>query len=239
MNKLSILLFISLIFIGLSCDKIDAPYTTIGNNNNLTNDTVRKVLLEDFTAHKCNNCPSAHKVASDLQKLYGKQLIVVYLHTTGQAKPDTFPFNHDYRCAEGNSLLSYFGVLGIPVGMINRIKQNNGGYLVDKGGFATEVSKLIDSLPKEPELYIHLDPSFNNSDTILSLNTEVTFLKSMPSGKYNLCIMITESGMISGQLNLDASIGNTPAILDYEHKHVLRGMVSPTFGDEILDGTPV
>ncbi len=238
MNKLPFLIFISLIFIGLSCDKIDAPYTTTGGNNNLTSDTVRKVLLEDFTGHRCTNCPTAHKIAADLHQLYGDQLIIVAIHAGYFANPQNPPYDYDYRTTEGTSLFNFFGAQSTPIGMVNRTKQTNGGFLIDKGAFATEVSKQIDSLSIKPDLYIYLNPTFNQADSTLSLDTEVTFLKNMPTGKYNLCIMITESGMISPQYNNNPSIGSEPEILDYEHKHVLRGMVSPTFGDEILDGLP-
>ena len=212
----------------------------MNNNSGGTNDTVRKVILEDFTGHTCVNCPTAHKIAEDLQALYGNQLIVVSIHAGPFAKPKTSPpgFEADYRTSEGNAIFNFFNVQSTPIGMVNRIKQSNGGYLVEKGAFATEVSKQIDSLPEEPDMYIYLEPSFNASDSILDLNTEVTFLNALPSGKYNLCIMITENDIVSAQDNNDPSIGIVGKIPDYHHKHMLRGMLSPDFGDEILDGNP-
>lgn len=229
-----------LAFLSVACDKVEAPYTNLNNNGSGSNDTVRKVLLEDFTGHTCVNCPTAHLIAEDLQALYGNQLIVVAIHAGPFAKPKTSPpgFLADYRTPEGNSISNFFNLQSTPIGLVNRIKQSNGGYLVEKGAFATEVSKQLDSLPKEPDMYIYLEPSFNAADSTLDLVTETTFLNALPSGKYNLCIMITENDIISPQFNNDPSVGNTPEITDYHHKHMLRGMVSPTFGDEILDGNP-
>jgi len=220
-----------------SCDKISYPYTEGGNGGDVTNDTVRKVLLEDFTGHRCNNCPQAHKIVEDLQTLYGKQLIAVSIHAGIFAKPKSAPYDYDFRTAEGTILFNSFGVSSNPIGMVNRVKQGNGGYLVDKGAFATEVSKKIDSLPEEPELYIYLKPVFNTSDSTINLQADVTFLSNLPAGKFNLCVMITESDIIEAQLNQDPTLGNTPDILDYHHNHVLRGMLTTTWGDEILDGT--
>jgi thiol-disulfide isomerase/thioredoxin len=234
--KATSLILILSIFI-ISCDKIEPPYTNLNGGNGGTNDTIRKVLLEDFTGHTCTNCPSAHKLTSDLHQLYGDQLIIVAIHAGSFAKPRNAPYEADYRTAEGNSIFNFFNVQSTPIGMVNRIKQTNGGFLVEKGAFATEVSKQLDSLPEEPDLYIHLDPTFNATDSTLNLATETTFLNSLPAGKYNLCIMITEDDIISPQYNNDPSIGDVPEILDYEHKHMLRGMVSPDFGDEILDGS--
>jgi len=235
--KILVLLFTLGLF-WASCDKITFPYTTGGNGDNLTNDTVRKVLLEDFTGHTCVNCPQAHKIADDLEKLYGKQLVVVAIHAGFFSKPKAVPYDDDFRTNEGTDLYNFFGVQSAPIGMVNRIKQNNGGYLVDKGAFATEVSKQIDSLPIEPDLYIYLEPTFNTGDSTVNLQTDVTFLTNLPSGKYNLCVMITESGIIAAQKNNDPAMGNVPVIVDYQHNHMLRGMLTTTWGDEIMDGAP-
>jgi thiol-disulfide isomerase/thioredoxin len=225
------------IFLWTSCDKIDCPCTE-GGSGGATGDTIRKVLLEDFTGHKCVNCPQAHKIAADLQKVYGKQLIVVAIHAGIFAKPKAAPFNNDYRTPEGNSLYSAFGVSSTPIGMVNRVKQPNGGYLVDKGAFATEVSKQIDSLPKEPDVYIELKSTFNSTDSTLKVESTITFLKDLPSGKYNYSIMVIEDDIISAQSNNDPLIGSTPTIPDYHHKHMLRGMLTATLGDEILNAAP-
>ena len=231
-------LFITLGFLWTSCDKITCPCTEGGNNSGQTNDTIRKVLLEDFTGHTCVNCPQAHKIAADLQAYYGKQLIVVAIHANFFAKPKAAPFDDDFRTTEGEDLYNFFGVQTNPIGMVNRIKQSNGGYLVDKGAFSSEVSKQIDSLPLTPDLYIYLDPTFNTGDSTINLQTDVTFLSNLPSGKYNLCVMITESGIIAAQKNNDPTLGDTPEILNYEHNHMLRGMFTTTWGDEILDAAP-
>lgn len=235
----SVFFLFSLSIIIGGCDKVEFPYTTNGNGNGGTNDTVRKVLLEDFTGHTCNNCPASHKIADDLQTLYGKQLIVVAIHAGTFAVPRPAPFDYNFSTSEGEALFTYFGVSSNPIGMVNRIKQTNGSFLIDKGAFATEISKQIDSLSLEPDAYIHLAPTFNSNDSTLSVATEVTFLTSQPSGKYNLCIAITESEIIKPQKNNDPSVGLVPEILNYEHMHALRGMLTPALGDEILDGAPV
>ncbi len=226
------------LFLWYSCDKVEPPYVENGNGGELNSDTVRKVLVEDFTGHTCVNCPQAHKIIEDLQQHYGKQLVAVAIHAGFFAKPKSAPYDYDFRTTEGTALYNLFQVQATPIGMVNRVKQSDGGYLVNKGALASEVSKQLDSLPQKPDLYIHLTPSFNSSDSTLSLAAEITFLEALPSAKYNLCIMVTESDIVKAQKNNDPTIGSTPDIFDYHHKHVLRGMMTPTLGEEILDGTP-
>jgi hypothetical protein len=51
------------------------------------------------------------------------------------------------------------------------------------------------------------------------------------TGKIHLSIMITESGIVDAQNDLEAG-GIVP---DYVHKHVLRDMLTPAAGAPILD----
>ena len=61
-----------LILITTACDKVEPPYME-DNGGGVVGDTVRTVLFEDFTAHKCVNCPRAHKMLEDLHQLYGEK----------------------------------------------------------------------------------------------------------------------------------------------------------------------
>ncbi|OIP01902.1 MAG: hypothetical protein AUJ98_02905 [Bacteroidetes bacterium CG2_30_33_31] len=235
---IKIIFLISLAINWSACDKISGLYKDLGNNVNGNNDTVRKVLLEDFTGHTCVNCPQANKIGEDLLKLYGKQLIIVGVHANFFAKPIPAPYDYDFRTVAGEEYYTFFGVSTNPIGMVNRVKQNNGAFLVEKGSYASEISKLLDSLSKKPDLYISLKPTFSISDSSLNLIADVTFLKNMPQGKYNLCVYITENEIIKPQKNNDPTLGTTPNILDYHHQHALRALISPNWGDEIINGIP-
>jgi len=60
-------IFIGFLTILYSCDVIEGDYMTVGTNNpDDTTSFVKKVLIEDFTGHRCPNCPSA---AAELEAL--------------------------------------------------------------------------------------------------------------------------------------------------------------------------
>ena len=66
-----------------SCDIIEAPYTE-GNiidtvlcppQDFVANTThIRKVLVEDYTGHRCGECPQAAEIASSLIATYDNRL---------------------------------------------------------------------------------------------------------------------------------------------------------------------
>ncbi len=228
--------FVFTLLLTTACDKVDPPYME-DNSGVVVGDTVRKVLFEDFTGHECVNCPSAHKTIEDLQRVYGDRIIVIAEHVGFFAKPKATPFDYDFRTTEGTDIATFFGAFTAPLpkGMVNR-KKSNGSYLIDKAEFGTSISLALDSMPTKPDIYIQLSASYNSTDSMIDVDVNLTALKNLPTGKYNLSVLITESKIIQPQKNSDSNIGNVPEILDYEHNHVLRGAVNSTWGEEFTNG---
>lgn len=230
-------IFISMILLSTSCDKVSEPYMD-GNGGIITGDTVRKLLFEDFTGHECVNCPSAHKTIEDLQGVYGDRIIVMAEHVGFFARPKSAPFDYDFRTTEGDDIATVFSAISAPLpkGMVNRTSQN-GDYLLDRAAFASAVSLVLDSMPLLPDVYIELDPSYNSNDSTISVDVKLTVMNNMPSGKYNVSVMVTESKIVEAQKNNDATVGDVPEILDYEHMHVLRGAINTTWGEEFANAS--
>jgi thiol-disulfide isomerase/thioredoxin len=222
-------------FMTTSCDKVDPPYMTIPDE--VKGDTVRKMLLEDFTGHKCVNCPAAHKIIEDLHKVYGERMVVMVIHTGFFAKPGAAPFDYDFRTQAGDDIGNQFGATSasLPKGMANR-EDNGSGYLINPTAYGTAVSLALDSMPEKPDIYIELTPSYNSADKSISVDVKMTALTDMPAGKYNLSVMVTESNIVKAQKNNDPNIGPTPEIPDYHHNDVLRGGINGSWGEEIING---
>ena len=49
----------------------------------------------------------------------------------------------------------------------------------------------------------------------------------------NLCVLLSESGIVSPQKNSDPSIGTVPYICEYTHNHMLRENISPILGSAL------
>jgi thiol-disulfide isomerase/thioredoxin len=228
------LILSAMMLISSSCDKVDPPYMTVPDE--VKGDTVRKMLLEDFTGHHCVNCPAAHKIIEDLHKVYGERMVVMVIHTGFFAKPSVAPFDYDFRTQAGDDIGTQFGAISstLPKGMANR-KDNGSGYLINPTAYGTAVSLILDSMPEKPDIYIELSPSYNTTDSSISVDVKMTALTDMPSGKYNLSVMVTESNIIKAQKNNDPTIG-PPEILDYHHNDVLRAGINGSWGDEIING---
>lgn len=219
----------SIIFIS-SCDKIEEPYMVkLSNNNNIdTTEHFRKILVEDYTGHRCGNCPIAHEKLQELIGIYGNKLVPISMHVGFFAMPLN-PYNIDYRTTAGDELNTYFGNdnAGLPNGMINRFT------LGDKTVLNNSLwQQAIDSLLKlDLEADIKITNVYNSSSNSLNISVLITSLIDI-SSKIKLAVYLKEDSLISMQ----TWYGNDPVdIPNYTHRYVMRGAINSTWGDVVSE----
>lgn len=205
------LFIISLIFLVNSCDIIEGPYIT--DSDSYVN-SEKKVLIEDFTGHRCTGCPTATKEISAIQDVYGDQVIAIAIHPTCNFTlphtPSQPGFQYDWRTSWGDNWDEQFQVseAGLPKGMVNRI--GNQSKILDSGEWAAVVA---DELKKEVDYKINITSNANS----VTLNTEI---KNDINGNFKYVVCLTESNIINwqkdGALNIE----------DYEHNNVLRTVLA-------------
>ncbi len=235
MNKIikSLLFTFASVAILTACDKIDEPFLkpsgqTGGDD---TTKVVKKILLEDFTGHKCTNCPAAAIIAKNLVAQYPDRIITIGVHAGYFAKADQLgDFTANYSNTTSEELNTFYGVESNPAGLINRIA-SDGQVVFGKDQWETLVNL---ELAKEAEMSITLKTTYNESTRSLNIIADVKALTDL-SGLYNIVFAVIEDSLQSPQKNVDAFAGNTPIIYDYVHMHVLRGNLNGTFGSELND----
>ncbi len=208
-----------------SCDKVEGPVKEVvpppaGNRN---------VLVEDYTGHKCGNCPRASRAIYDLKSVYGDRLIIMAIHAGGFATP--FPpaapyYTYDFRTTAGTELDTDFGisVAGNPNGMVNRRKVN-GSYIIASTKWADEASAIFSDASPLP-INMEITNSFNTSTRLLQTQVNTEFFKSL-TGSYKLCVFMVEDSIVNWQKDYDA----TPEDVEfYTHREVLRGSMNGTYG---------
>jgi thiol-disulfide isomerase/thioredoxin len=210
-----------------SCDYIDDPIQGGYVPPDTTITKVRKVLLEDYTGHKCPNCPAAAAEAEGLKTIFGKQIVLIAVHA-GFFASNSPGFTYDFRTTEGNELNTFFGFTAYPSGMIDRSGYNTQHIL----NFNAWGSRITDQLDIDPEMYITLTPTINGGN--IDVDVEVEVLREL-TGNYNLVIVVTEDGIVQPQVNQTPA--GTETIPDYVHNHVLRGSFTGTWGQSISTGT--
>jgi hypothetical protein len=223
-----------------SCDKIEKPYRVEEEELPVAlvcdtpsfpaitvNEAVQKYLLEDYTGHKCVNCPKAHTETASLKAKMRDTLIIVAIHAGGFARPDAeagvCTFHADYRTDVGNAYNGEFNKAGIyPAAMINRMGKHLWTAVPDW-------RLCLDTITRRPPtIGLQIIAEYN-----AAIDTACVFVKTSLFADINrnirLCVLLVENKIISPQK--ESTLGD---ICDYEHNHLLRKALSPVWGN-VLD----
>jgi hypothetical protein len=231
MMKIVKILLISvplIIFLFSSCDKISAPYA-LAKYGHVTDtvidwdDTVnseKRVLLEDYTGHTCQNCPAAAAIAHNQEAYYHGKLIVLAVHAGYYAEPGTGEFNIDLRTSAGEQWNSDFNIIAYPSGMIDR-KEFNGQQVLGSSEWVSDIASIIN---QPPTLNMAMINTYDSTSRIVNSAIYSQFLQSL-AGSYTITVCVMEDSIISAQ---DSS--NT-VIQNYNFKDVLRGAINGPYGE--------
>ena len=223
------LIVITLILWGIaSCDVVEEPYTK-GNTGIEPDSNNPNILLEDFTGHKCVNCPEASKKAKELKNMYPDKVFVVAIHTSDWAKPQTGDdYNYDFRTNEGTEIDNFYEVSkqGLPRGMVNRKPYQNRQTLP----YSQWGDAILDywSKNKTRQLDIELSAQYDDATSKISINVQLNYFISQ-SKQNKLCVWIVEDGIINWQKTKDYPYD----IPNYQHNDVFRYSFNGAWGENV------
>lgn len=184
-------------------------------------DAIKRVLVEDFTAHQCGNCPAAAIIAENIAANYEGLVSVMAIHAGNLANTDDDHFDTDWTTEEGDVFWDQLDFQANPVGRINRI---NG-----VGSFwapAQWEEKTVTELAVAPAVGLQHEAEWVPSNGHLNLHLHGTFYQNV-TGPINLAWLILESHIIDYQLDYAS---NPEVVENYEFNHMLRGSVHGALG---------
>lgn len=180
-------------------------------------DVKKCVLLEDFTAQRCPNCPNGANAIDQLQKAYGADSVIavgLYCGDLGKL-PNGRPLPLYNETA--NWYYEQQGRPNQPAAMVDRQ-----GLLNDMNALDTYVKNRIQQEP-----LLQLGAVCDYDELSRSVGVNVT-LESLTNVEGRLQVWLVEDGITSLQYMPDGSINQ-----DYVHNHVFRTSVNDRSGDEI------
>jgi hypothetical protein len=195
-----VIAFLSVLFFA-GCDKVlipQQPHSSVTQ----ANDTFRKIFIEDFTGHLCQNCPAAAHQLEALKAAYPDQVIGMAVHSTYWAEPcDGNP-----AVPTGATATNRFGTTTIDP--------------IEIGDWPSRVATLLqDSMTA----YIKINPTYNATTRVLNVTVTGEFLCDT-TGTYNIALYLTESGIVGGQIDITLP----PDHIDnnYTFNDIFRGCIN-------------
>ena len=185
----------------------------------------RGALLEEFTGIHCGYCPQGHAIAQQLANACDR-VYVVALHAGSYATP---AFDQpDFRIDEGEEMVEEFGTerVGYPCGMVNRQSPGGGSPVCSRSQWKALAKEAI---AETAPVNLLATASYDGATRKLAVHVEGYFTADTQAEGQQLSVLWTQSD-IHGPQN-GGLIGD-----EYPHRHVLRGYVTPVWGDAI--GTP-
>jgi hypothetical protein len=226
-----------ILFAFYSCDYVSNPYApqttgTTGTTGGAA--VVRKIFVEDYTGHKCDNCPRAARTAHDLKdQYYQDNMVIVSIHagsfayTTPLATGEQFPT--DMRCPTGNTYYNNtdFSVGFNPFFMVNRKDVPTANNYVSETALSSSFA-AANSLA--PDFKMEITNNYTSATRNLNTKVKVTALNAL-SGTYKLVILLTEDSVIAEQLDKYVTPNYVP---NYVHRDVLRGAINSDWGSQVF-----
>ena len=184
-------------------------------------DAVKRVLVEDFTAHQCGNCPAAAVIGEDMAANYEGKISVMAIHAGNLAITDDDYFDTDWTTEEGDIFWDQLDFQANPVGRINR----NAGL---GGSFPHTLweARVEEEIAESVSVGLQYDYEWVPDNRHLNLHLHGTFYENV-TGPVRVAWLILESHLFDYQLDYSAD----PAVVsDYEFNHALRGSVHGAMG---------
>ena len=227
--------FVLFIALATGCDYVSSPIVDGGGDPITGEGVTRKVLLEDFTGHRCNNCPGAAAIGLQLQDIYGEDLIMVGIHMTSTFAAPVDPpnadgsYSTDFRTEAGDAYENALGVFFLPNGAISRRVHNN-SLLQGEGAWGSAVADIIGE-PADLDIWFS-DLTYNGTANTVTAEVKVAVLDPIV-GDHNLTIYLTEDHVVDWQYDSDPALPD-PDVADYDHRHVLRTTMNGTWGVPLI-----
>lgn len=234
MKKL--IIYIGIILLSwLSCDKIEGPYAKEVASAGKT------ILIEKFTAHECQNCPTASRIIENELKpaflntndISKSAIISVSIHPGQSNLTNTSDsYHYDFTTESSNQIADYFGInlaTALPKGGVNRVSQGNGNKLWNRDAWSELVeNQLLDenANPLQKNIDIEINTNLNTTTKTLVVSSGINILNNL-EGNYYLALFIMEDSIIAPQKD------GLELIENYRHDHVYRCAINEWNGEPI------
>lgn len=242
------ILLLTLIFMAgilfTCCDKIDPPYMVEVNSNPVDTtaftfplDTIhfRVALLEEFTGHTCNNCPTAAVEVDNLENHYSDSLVVISYHTGMVADPFPPDFPENFHAPVGDSLNDiYFNIQSAPSAVIDRRRNTTDTMFAIEpwSNWGSVISTELDSVPIVDIQMINVFKI--DSPYTVKIHIQTEFLVNV-NHPLKLCVYVTEDDITGNQANGNSAVGTVPIIHNYHFMNMFRAAITSLWGNVIND----
>lgn len=210
-----------------------------------SNNTVKNILIEDFTGHQCGNCPQAATIAKDIEASNQGRVFVASVHAGAGGysnfqyfttlDDNKYPkYNRDFTTESGLTYaVDIQGMSGNPMGMINRVApQGTNNKWISTSEWQNRVNAIIQE-SEAPKVNIQLEVNYfeETSSLFTHVYTEST---TDLEGDYSLILYAIAKEVVDWQTDYSMFPKDVEF---YKHYNVHMGNINGTWGSTIFSGS--
>lgn len=190
-----------------------------------TEQTNRNVIIEEFTGRNCPNCPDGHAYANRIVANNPGRVWAVNIHEGGYA-PTSYP---NFNTTVGDEIANGFSIGGYPMGVVNRSSSATVGRGEWEGLTNTQLSQAA-------ECNVAGRVVVNPATRVATITVETYYTANSAVSSNYLTVMMLQDSILGSQ---SGASYNPSQIVNgqYCHMHILRDIVTPTWGEEIAPTT--
>jgi hypothetical protein len=189
---------------------------------------LRNVLIEEYTGVKCPNCPDGHQFIKGYESQYPNRIVAIGYYPFDQAQ--AYPIEHltiqDFRTAKATDLGGFFGGIPfLPSAAVDRSPFSGGAYLSDRNQWAGKVADRINTVSP---VNLYVTSSYNDATREATIRVKAAFTQNV-NKKLVMSVAVAENDITDAQ--------EYPTYVDsfYVHQHVMRDILTQTYGSPVLD----
>lgn len=185
----------------------------------------RNVILEEFTGRNCGYCPDGHLIANQIMASNPGRVWAINVHSGGYA-PTSYP---NFNTNVSATILSGFSVSGFPSGVVNRSTAT-------AQGRGTWNNLATQQLGQAAECNVAGVARINPETRVATITVEVYYTGNSGYDENYLTVAMLQDSIMGSQSGMT---GNPAQVVNgtYCHMHILRDMVTPTWGESIAPTT--
>jgi len=191
----------------------------------------KKAVLEEFTGIYCGYCPDGHSIANSIYNADPANVILINVHSGGYA--NVAAGEPDLKTTEGTAIdgMPGMGITGYPAGDVNRTILTGSVMSTGRGNWSS-MAATIKSQPAYCN--VALQGTLNATTRVLTVVAQVYYTSASPASTNSLSIVLLEDAVLGPQHNYGTptpyNASNYNVDNSYNHNHVLRKALTPTFG---------
>lgn len=182
----------------------------------------RNVILEEFTGRNCGYCTDGHRIANQIMAQNPGRVWAINVHTGGYA-PTSYP---NFNTTASATIISGFSVSGYPSGVVNRTTSS----ALDRGQWSGQTNTQLN---QASECNVAGIARINPDTRVATITVEVYYTGNSSYDENYLTVAMLQDSILGSQS--DYGNYNPTQWLNgqYVHMHVLRDVITPTWGEAI------